>query len=317
MKGGSEGAEGGDGGDNCTGAFTRTMGIICCHSLKARRDRDPEAALTISDFNEHWHWHRLAFRPPPRIEEDPLLRVQEPVVVKPRGRPQGARNLPISFTRRDLSHWELATQHEPGRPRGTRGSRGTGRRSSASQPSLQLGDREALRTRTALLAGHQEKVVEVQQEQEDIFGDNTFEGLDDDDFVDIDTILTKQLARHTEIDIAAADSIDLTSPPRSLPARNHSASSQSLTIDPTPPPHTHKRQASRLLEHPPKRGANANRGQRARGRGRGRGREEDEFIDEQPEGTFGAFRLDYRRTGRHRAIEIRAQRDWSRKLIES
>jgi hypothetical protein len=84
----------------CTGFFTETYGIPCCHSI--RQAIGFEAKLGPSHFHHHWYYKRPGL---PETVERPLTptppAVREPAVVtNPRGRPKDRS------TRRDPSHWE-------------------------------------------------------------------------------------------------------------------------------------------------------------------------------------------------------------------
>lgn len=89
----------------CTGVFTATTGLPCAHEMKARKDENPDGsgALTIDDIHPHWRFEKPAFyttREPLRgVDEiqqpnDPVLTVREPAVARPKGRPNGPRELP-------------------------------------------------------------------------------------------------------------------------------------------------------------------------------------------------------------------------------
>ena len=92
----------------CTGAFERSIGIPCRHTLQSLIN------LSIKVKEEHFHvfWR---FKRPPAEDRDgipflrppalpPDLEWREPAVVVTRGRPRRVDN----STRRDASSWELA-----------------------------------------------------------------------------------------------------------------------------------------------------------------------------------------------------------------
>lgn len=91
----------------CTGVFTKGMGLPCSHKIEARMN-GPSGILHIDDVHPHWRFEK-PIRPgrphlisdgdgdePPsdtdRASMTELLRVREPTVIKPKGRPFGARN---------------------------------------------------------------------------------------------------------------------------------------------------------------------------------------------------------------------------------
>jgi len=110
----------------CTGTFTRTMGLPCAHKIQERwYDRAGGNVLKLEDIHPHWRFTKPpqtrqateeqedynmggndvtevrgtppGTPPPPSSPEDRtvpdnILRVQEPAVVKPKGRPRGSLN---------------------------------------------------------------------------------------------------------------------------------------------------------------------------------------------------------------------------------
>lgn len=81
----------------CTNNFTTSLGLPCSHQIQARMFGN-EGVLLIDDIHPHWRFER-----PPPIDpalapenpgnpSNPLLHVQEPEVVRTRGRPAGAKN---------------------------------------------------------------------------------------------------------------------------------------------------------------------------------------------------------------------------------
>jgi hypothetical protein len=72
----------------CTGRFRQQWGLPCAHELrdiiKRRADGDKTAKLTKSDFDKYWWLER-------RLDEEyPHLRLQDPDLVKGKGRPRGS-----------------------------------------------------------------------------------------------------------------------------------------------------------------------------------------------------------------------------------
>jgi len=104
----------------CTGTFTKTMGLPCAHKIQERwYDRASENVLKLEDIHPHWRFTKppqtrqatagqedhamgdddgtdVPGTPPPPPKDgtlpDDILRVQEPAVVKPKGRPRGSLN---------------------------------------------------------------------------------------------------------------------------------------------------------------------------------------------------------------------------------
>ena len=86
----------------CTGQFTRSMGLPCRHTLKAMQDLSLK--LTAADFHAFWTFNHSKDEPflrPPPEPQAPAYR--EPHVVRTKGRPRQTDGT----TRRDPSSWEM------------------------------------------------------------------------------------------------------------------------------------------------------------------------------------------------------------------
>ena len=78
--------------NRCTGSFTTTTGLPYSHKVQERLF-GPEGCLILEDVHPHWRFERSSLPDPindPAL--DPLLQVEKPAVVQPRGRPAGAEN---------------------------------------------------------------------------------------------------------------------------------------------------------------------------------------------------------------------------------
>ncbi|CRL17567.1 unnamed protein product [Penicillium camemberti] len=121
-----------------------TSGYPCIHIIKEYEDE--HKYLEPELFHQHWHLHRISAPP-----INPILLLQEPLQVRRRGRPRGARNFisqsttqqaiqestqdilsspdPLTqdrSTRREPSAFEHVLSQEGGRGRGRRRGRGRG-----------------------------------------------------------------------------------------------------------------------------------------------------------------------------------------------
>ena len=75
----------------CTGTFTASTGLPCNHKIQERL-YEAKGCVLLEDVHPHWWFDRVASFE--NIEHlNPLLLVQEPEVVRPRGRPPGAENI--------------------------------------------------------------------------------------------------------------------------------------------------------------------------------------------------------------------------------
>src|SRR6266480_40210 len=86
----------------CTGQFTRSMGLPCRHTLKTMQDLSLK--LTAADFHAFWTFNHSKDEPflrPPPEPQAPAYR--EPHVVRTKGRPRQTNGT----TRRDPSSWEM------------------------------------------------------------------------------------------------------------------------------------------------------------------------------------------------------------------
>ncbi len=139
----------------CTGTFTTTIGLPCAHKIQERwYDRTGGNVLKLKDIHPHWRFtkpprarqateeqeeedHTMGGNeevtevpgtppgtaPPPEEPELPadVLRVQEPAVVKAKGRPRGSMNMlwappaqrPTASQRRRRQAFENSTQRAP------------------------------------------------------------------------------------------------------------------------------------------------------------------------------------------------------------
>jgi len=115
------------------------MGLPCSHRIQERLVNDD--VLHPDDIHPHWHLKRAIA---PLLPIDPRLQVVDPLVICPRGRPQGARgrNRAENSTQRDLSAFEvvegqgLGQGQRQGRQRdrgGRGGQRGGGQRGHRGQ----------------------------------------------------------------------------------------------------------------------------------------------------------------------------------------
>jgi hypothetical protein len=141
---------------SCTGTFTKTMGLPCAHKIQERwYDRAGGNILKLEDIHPHWRFTKPAQTrsatagqedhamggdddadvpgtPPPPPEDAPpeddgshedetlpddILRVQEPAVVKRKGRPRGSLNkawaAPSQSQRRRQQALDRSTQRDP------------------------------------------------------------------------------------------------------------------------------------------------------------------------------------------------------------
>ena len=113
-------------GDNmpvCTSSYTSHLGIPCSHRIKARLATAP-GLLQVEDFHLHWRYNkpasysiRYALRENDEESEnantDPLLRVQEPVVGREKGRPRGSAAEPSGKRTRRQEEFDRSTRREP------------------------------------------------------------------------------------------------------------------------------------------------------------------------------------------------------------
>lgn len=159
---------------NCTGSFNKTMGLPCRHDIKGIIEQSPAGAIELKDIHPHWHYKR-AVKPTrsaainnddaddnaaaAKAEEDTLLAVTEPKVVKSKGRPRGSlnkakrQNTFDKSTRRELSGFEhveaaVNTARRGGQARGGGGDRGGGQifmAPPASSAPPNLGGRQDVR----------------------------------------------------------------------------------------------------------------------------------------------------------------------------
>lgn len=135
----------------CTGTFTKTMGLPCAHKIQERwYDRAGGNVLKLEDIHPHWRFTKppqtrqatagqedntagdnndevteVRGTPPetpsPSPEDrqlpDDILRVQEPAIVKSKGRPRGSLNkawaAPSQSQRRRQIVFENSTQRTP------------------------------------------------------------------------------------------------------------------------------------------------------------------------------------------------------------
>ncbi len=164
----------------CTNVFTTTLRLPCAHRIQNRiYDRAGGEVLKIEDVHPHWHFEGSAAMfpmPEPTLEatpepsdvemndEDtssphlpglanPLLQVQTPAIIRPKGRPVGAKGRrgvrrqqeSEDFTQRDTSQYEhvlAAQQHEEQQQQWRRGrGRGSTRARGGQRGGVQRGGR--------------------------------------------------------------------------------------------------------------------------------------------------------------------------------
>ena len=136
----------------CTGIFTRTMGLPCAHRIQERLyDRAGDGVLKLEDIHRHWLYTKPPRATTTRAEEQEnhtmgdhqgdedievqgtpspdmpppprqILQIQEPAIVKAKGRPRGSHNQlwaraapprPTASQRRRRQAFESSTQREP------------------------------------------------------------------------------------------------------------------------------------------------------------------------------------------------------------
>jgi len=131
--------------NTCTGRFTSTYGLPCCHTLyrQLHRSSTSELKVGLNAIHEHWLFRR-PYRNSPYIPIDLALLIQDPAVVQRcRGRPEGPTNprKPDNLTRQEPSIFKTVGNNTGniGRGRGRRRARGgrsqTPKRSSSTQLS--------------------------------------------------------------------------------------------------------------------------------------------------------------------------------------
>ncbi|XTI86614.1 hypothetical protein V2W45_1329419 [Cenococcum geophilum] len=111
---------------NCSGSWTAVYGLPYSHVLHQQLHRSATSVLKIelTKINEHWWFDRPQPDPPTCPPIDPLLLIQEPLIVeRRRGRPAGSvtPNWVNILTRREPSAFERNTRYTM---RGRRRARG-------------------------------------------------------------------------------------------------------------------------------------------------------------------------------------------------
>ena len=111
----------------CTDTYTKHLGIPCSHRIKARLAIAP-GLLRVDDFHPHWRYNKPASYSTRYAESedsedgdaatadaniDPLLRVQEPLVGREKGRPRGSAAEPSAKRTRREEEFERSTRREP------------------------------------------------------------------------------------------------------------------------------------------------------------------------------------------------------------
>ena len=170
----------------CTNTFSKHMGIPCSHRIKERL-ATPPGLLKVDDFHPHWRYnkapsyctrHSLNDDDDDRSEDaniDPLLRVQEPVIGRAKGRPLGSAITPSQkrtrreeefdrSTRREPSQFELMEQRLQARSlptssaslRGRGGQRVQGSRAMSTRGGAQGGARPSLAITASQVAQEEE-----------------------------------------------------------------------------------------------------------------------------------------------------------------
>ena len=91
----------------CTKVFTTTMGLPCAHKIE-KRIQEPGGVLRLEDIHTHWHLKATNQNEVRDESLDDLLQVHEPNIIRPAGRPPGARN-----KRRRQRDPEASTTHDP------------------------------------------------------------------------------------------------------------------------------------------------------------------------------------------------------------
>ena len=120
----------------CTGSFSKTVRLPCAHKIQERwYDRANGGVLKLEDFHPHWQYIKrpqaqedtedieVPGTPPPTSVIEDILRVQEPAVVRAKGRPPGALNRaragpgsippPSASQQRRQQAFERSTRREP------------------------------------------------------------------------------------------------------------------------------------------------------------------------------------------------------------
>lgn len=127
----------------CTGTFTRTTGLICAHGIQNRMyDRASGGTLKLEDIHPHWRYVKplratqeeedhimeeeevidIPVTPSPVVvtastataASEDILRVQEPAIVRAKGRPRGSSNRVRSWASQPRQRaFEESTQREP------------------------------------------------------------------------------------------------------------------------------------------------------------------------------------------------------------
>jgi hypothetical protein len=137
----------------CTGSFTKTYGLPCCHKIQRCLNLNSKWFLTGDHIHAHWWFERPPVRDP-LIGQGPALRlpsppvpthetVLEPSIVRARGRPrQEDRD---TTTRRDPSQWEIPVAPRSRRDGDSNGNditrRGRGSTRSRSRGATPRGSR--------------------------------------------------------------------------------------------------------------------------------------------------------------------------------
>lgn len=95
--------------ETCTKNFRDSMGLPCAHEIQRKQLRNE--IIRLNEVDPHWYFEREQSQITQEI--DPLLLIENPSVVRTKGRPRGAGNIRIpereredTSTRRESSWWE-------------------------------------------------------------------------------------------------------------------------------------------------------------------------------------------------------------------
>lgn len=103
----------------CTNTFTTTMGLPCVHTIQTRMfDVARGGVVILEDVHPHWRFFKpsvtrpgveIEVTPPPM---NPILLIQNPAVVRPKGRPVGAKGRARRQQNEDQSEDEAEEEQE-------------------------------------------------------------------------------------------------------------------------------------------------------------------------------------------------------------
>ena len=124
---------------HCGQNYRQSHGLPCHHFLQNLKNH--YISLGLQHINEHWYYGRI-LPPPPTISIDPILRIQEPAIVRGKGRPKGALGgiRKSNSTRREPSIFEVIEVRTSAPPEAARGGARGGARRGARRDSSQVVD---------------------------------------------------------------------------------------------------------------------------------------------------------------------------------